>query len=92
MDCFEIFCAGGQGAKSMYTSNLRNSLCKSKVVGDLGFCQMEDKNKALIAKVSNLGKTNHGWKCSNLNTWEAHPSGLLKYLKELMVVESNSGS
>nr|XP_023873559.1 uncharacterized protein LOC111986170 [Quercus suber] len=51
---------GGQGTKSVYTSNLRNSLCKSKVVGDLGLCRMEDRNKALIAKVSNLGKTIHG--------------------------------
>ena len=38
MGCFDIF--GGVG---LYTSNLGISLCKSKEVGDLGFCRMEDK-------------------------------------------------
>lgn len=38
MGFFDIF--GGEG---LYTSNLGVSLCKSKEVGDLGFCLMEDK-------------------------------------------------
>ena len=35
-----LYIFGGGG---LYTSNLGVSLCKSKKVGDLGFCHMEDK-------------------------------------------------
>ena len=42
----------GRGQKACISSSLVISLCKSKVVGGLGICIMEDTKKALMAKVS----------------------------------------